>query len=265
MAGLGSRKGESWRAAALAGVVGIFSITNPVALLLLASAVVALAFGARDGRVVLVAAVGAGIAVWATAGSSLVWIHRGWPLALAGAYVLLRVNRPEWPLTAHALGAVALAAGLAALIFAIWPEGWWQVDTQVVATFRRRADAALAAGLDPALRRQLEGPIRFAFRWTAALFPAWLGIASMAALGLAEFFRAKLGGSGEIALGPLREFRFNDQWVWLWILGLALLIVPAGAAIHRVGANAALLFGSLYVLRGLGVVVAAPGGRWGLT
>lgn len=82
----------------------------------------------------------------------------------------------------------------------------------------------------------------------------------MAALALAEFFRRKVGGLTDSSLSPIREFRFNDHWVWVWIAGLALVVVPAGAALHRVGANAALLLGTLYALRGLGVVLALAGG-----
>lgn len=255
-----AERGEWSRAGALALIVGAFSITDPVALLLLAGAVVGLAFGDRDPRLWAAAGAAIALALWLTASSPLVWLHRGWPLALAGAFVVLRATWPRWPLTAHSLGAVAVAAGLAAAIFAMWPQGWAELDRQVAADFRLRADIVLAAGLDIRMSEELESAVRRAFEWAAALFPAWIAVASLAALGLAEFFRAKIAGLDATALRPIREFRFNDQWVWVWIAGLALLLVPAGAVAHRVGANAALLLGALYALRGLGVVLAWLGG-----
>ncbi|MGH7545627.1 MAG: DUF2232 domain-containing protein [Gemmatimonadota bacterium] len=256
----GAERGAWGRAGALALVVGAFSMTDPVALLLLCAAVVGLGFGDRDPRVWAAAGAAITAALWLTAGSPLVWLHRGWPLALAGAFVLLRATQPRWPLTAHSLGAVAIAGGLAAAIFAVWPQGWTELDRQVAVDFRLRADVVLAAGLEARMSEELEAAVRRAFAWAAALFPAWLGVASMAALGLTEFFRERIAGLGATTLQPVREFRFNDQWVWVWIAGLALLVVPAGAVAHRVGANAVLLLGALYALRGLGVVFAWIGG-----
>jgi hypothetical protein len=251
--------GEWGRAGALALVVGLFSITDPIALLLLTGGVVALAFHPREARTWPAAAAAIATALWLTADSPLVWLHRGWPLALAGAFVLIRAGRPRGPLTAHALGAVVAAAALAATIFALWPHGWLELDREVATAFRLRADR-LVAGLDGSMGLDLEPAVRGAFEWAAALFPAWIGVSSMAALGLAEFFRAKVAGFDGAALRPIRDFRFNDHWVWVWIAGLALLVVPAGAAVHRVGANAALLLGTLYALRGLGIVLAWIGG-----
>lgn len=250
---------EWGRAGALALVVGAFSITHPVALLLLTGGVVSLAFGRRDPRTWAAALAAIALALWLTSDSPLVWMHRGWPLVLAGAFVLIRAGRSHRPVTAHALSALAVAIALAAGIFTLWPHGWLQLDGAVALRFREQADAVVA-GLDGSLGAELEPAVRGAFAWAAALFPAWLGVSSLAALGLAEFVRAKVAGLEGTALRSIREFRFNDHWVWVWIAGLALIVAPAGAAVHRVGANAALLLGALYALRGLGIVLAWVGG-----
>ena len=52
---------------------------------------------------------------------------------------------------------------------------------------------------------------------------------------------------------PWREFRFNDQLVWLLIAGLALVLLPLGPVETRVGYNLILFMTVLYALRGVGV------------
>jgi hypothetical protein len=94
----------------------------------------------------------------------------------------------------------------------------------------------------------------------AAVFPAMIGIASMAALGVAWWVRTRLVGEGDQGLAPLREFRFNDQLVWLMIGGLLLLFVQVGDAFARVGSNALVFMAALYMLRGAAVFVFLSGG-----
>jgi hypothetical protein len=61
-------------------------------------------------------------------------------------------------------------------------------------------------------------------------------------------------------LGPLKEFRFNDQLVWVFVGGLLLLVTRAGEPLGRVGANAMVFMGALFALRGAAVVVFMSGG-----
>jgi hypothetical protein len=94
----------------------------------------------------------------------------------------------------------------------------------------------------------------------AAVFPAMIGIASMAALGVAWWVRTRLVGEGDQGLGPLRDFRFNDHLVWLLIGGLLLLFVQWGDAFARLGSNAIVFMAALYMLRGAAVFVFLSGG-----
>jgi hypothetical protein len=69
--------------------------------------------------------------------------------------------------------------------------------------------------------------------------------------------RARIGAP----LARLREFRFNDQFIWGLVSGLALLVVPGLGPVRGLGANLLVFFGALYGLRGAGVALffLAPG------
>ena len=95
-----------------------------------------------------------------------------------------------------------------------------------------------------------------------AFFPALLALETLAALGLAwalyhRVGRARIGAP----LARLREFRFNDQFIWGLVGGLALLVVPGLGLVKDLGANLLVFFGALYAIRGLGVLAffLAPG------
>ena len=257
----GRAAGEWRRAAVLLLAALVFSVTDPVALVLPVVAVVWLAHCARDPRAVFLALAALAVGGWAASDSPVLGWERGWPLLVAGAFLWVDLRRPRWPLTARALAGVALAGAAAALVFAVWPGGWRQLDAEVRWAFRQRADEFLARGLDPAVRDRIEPSVRTAVEWAASLFPGSVALASMAALGLAEFVRRRWQGAAGRALPPLREFRFDDHWIWCWIAGLALVVAPVGPVFGRLGANAVFVFGALYALRGLGVLAALLAGR----
>jgi hypothetical protein len=94
------------------------------------------------------------------------------------------------------------------------------------------------------------------------LAPAMLALESLAALALAwamyhRFGRARLGAP----LAPLKDLRFHDAFIWGIIAGLVVLVLPVGEALRLVGINLLVFFGTLYALRGLGVLLwfLAPG------
>ena len=60
-------------------------------------------------------------------------------------------------------------------------------------------------------------------------------------------------------IGPLKEFRFNDQLVWVLILGIISLVLSSGI-VARLGVNAVVFMGALYALRGAAVVLFLTGG-----
>jgi hypothetical protein len=94
------------------------------------------------------------------------------------------------------------------------------------------------------------------------LFPSLLFLESLIALALAwttyhRISRARLGAP----LGPLKDFRFNDQLVWGLIAGLAIVFLPALDFMKGAGRNLLVFFGALYAIRGFGVLswFLAPG------
>lgn len=248
-----SARAEAWRALALGAIVVGLAVTDALSLVLFSAAVLWLAFGPWDLRAGLAVAGAVALALWATADSPVVWADRGWPLLVGGGFVLAKALRPRWRLVAHGIAAVVLGAGLAGVIFAVWPRGWLELDALVASRFHLAA-GVLTSGLESSLRARVEGPLAEVSAWGAALFPAALAIASVAALALAQFLRGRLAGVSNPSLGPLREFRFHDQLVWVLIAGIVLLWFPAGAALQRTGANAALFMGALYWLRGAAVM-----------
>ena len=91
-------------------------------------------------------------------------------------------------------------------------------------------------------------------------FPALMGLASLAALGVAWWLYQRLSRGRGHGLGAFGGFRFTDQLVWVLIAGVALLVMAPSEPWVRVGVNALVFTGGLYVLRGAAVVVALNGG-----
>ena len=110
--------------------------------------------------------------------------------------------------------------------------------------------------MTPALAIALERTARA----QADLFPALMAIASMSGAAVAWWLYARLGGEGDQAIGPIRNFRFNDHLVWLLIGGLFLVVTRWGDALARVGSNAVVFMGALYALRGSAVFMFISGG-----
>jgi hypothetical protein len=114
----------------------------------------------------------------------------------------------------------------------------------------------LGSGAVPA---DLEQGLLEAMRLNGLVFPALLGLASLAALGTAWWLYLRLNRSREAGLGPITEFRFNDQLIWVLILGFVGLLGFSGF-VERLGINAVVFMGVLYALRGLAVAFALMGG-----
>ncbi|MCZ8204780.1 DUF2232 domain-containing protein [Gemmatimonas sp.] len=87
------------------------------------------------------------------------------------------------------------------------------------------------------------------------LAPALLGLETLLALALGwaayhRLARARIGPP----LAALRHLRFNDQWVWGLIVGFTALLLPTMAEWRTAGINLVAFFGTLYALRGAGVL-----------
>jgi hypothetical protein len=88
----------------------------------------------------------------------------------------------------------------------------------------------------------------------ARVFPALAALGSLAGLGVSWWIYGQVALGDDEGLRPLREFRFNDHLVWLFVIGLVLVLVDAGEATGRAGWNVLTFMGALYALRGAAVL-----------
>ena len=196
----------------------------------------------------------------------------GWALLLGAGFGLATLLDPRRAFFARALTALCLAgmsAG-AALVLGGVPLGrvreavraeaaarhapfmaqWRELRASPMMRDLSSRDPAAGAELDAWSDRYAELP-----GLVARGFPALLLLESLAALALAwslyhRMSRRRIGPP----LRQLKQFRFSDQLVWGLIAGLAIAAVPTLASLRGVGINLLVFFGTLYALRGLGVL-----------
>ncbi|HUF27777.1 MAG TPA: DUF2232 domain-containing protein [Gemmatimonadaceae bacterium] len=258
------------------------------ALLLVPALAVCTLLGWLSGGKLALALIWSAVAAWvlvqrsAPGASAYHDLARGWGLLSAGAFGLVCVLGSGRTFLSRALSAVALATVIAsALVLAGTVDGagaaralqeqYAARNAQTIVAWQemvaRYADewSRLVASVPATARLALnpEGTLHAMSALSLAVFPALLALESIAALALAwalyhRLSRARLGAP----LAPLREFRFNDQLVWGLIVGFAVVFLPAITGLRGAGLNLLVFFGTLYVLRGLGIIAffLAPGG-----
>lgn len=214
---------------------------------------------------------------------------RGWTLCLSAAFGLVCLASPARAFLARALGAVGLA-GIVTMAGVTGRDGvagesFVAVSQVLVREYQQRLDGSLQVwrerSASPAWRGfasrfpdaaaragQLEGvllalaepaPASSTGSTRAAplvrLAPALLALESLMALALGwaayhRLARARIGPP----LGALRDLRFNDQLVWGVVVGATILLLPTLSAWRTAGLNLVAFFGTLYALRGAGVL-----------
>jgi len=202
---------------------------------------------------------------------------RGWSLLLAGSFGLVCLFGTGRPFFSRALGAAAMALTLVLLMsstgpltpakaqFAVQAE-FTRRNTEAVAQFRavlkQYPDVVKSMPQMASLPNEVEGQLKTLADTGTVLFPSLLLLESLIALALAwgtyhRISRTRLGAP----LGFLKDFRFNDQFVWGLIAGLTIVFVPALHSIDSTGRNLLVFFGALYAIRGFGVLswFLAPG------
>lgn len=244
------------RAAALAGAVALTAPVSPLVLVAVAVAVQLLAF--RRGEVLsllLAALLLAGTFAGAVGSPDPIWYaERGWALLVAGGFVGATVLWDRADTAARGVVAVGVGAAGALLVGAVRPGlltelDWWieqDLSSAALAATEVMGRLGMEAGLG-------EGGYLRALEWQHLLYPAFLGLASVAALAVGRFVVERLDGRTEVP-GPFREFRFDDHLAWVLLAGLLLAAAPAGEQLARLGGNAALFVGGLYLLRGFAVL-----------
>jgi hypothetical protein len=214
------------------------------------------------------------------AGTPYDQMARGWAILLAASFGLVSLWSTANPFFVRALAAVGLATGVGFLIALSTPSGVARFQRAADDEFTRRVSASIdriqqsmatpewkqLAEKMPALdtwNDESEAVMRAIPEHTASLLPALLALESLVALALGwgiyqRLSPVKIGPP----LSPLMEFRFNDQLVWGVAVGATLCLLPAFADGRNAGLNLLVFFGSLYLVRGLGVLAWIARGRY---
>ena len=113
------------------------------------------------------------------------------------------------------------------------------------------------------LPNEVETQLNAMARTGTGLFPSLLAarVARGARARVGDVSTASPARGSAHRCGFLKDFRFNDQFVWGLIAGLTIVIVPALEFLEGTGRNLLVFFGALYAIRGFGVLswFLAPG------
>lgn len=257
------------RALALVLVVVFLSPISPMVLVCVPLAILLVADRTQRFGALLLAAVLLGFvfSIAPPQPEPLWFAERAWALLLAGGFVLAGLWMDRRRVIARSVAAVAIAAVVVVATGLLRPVLLAELDWHFTANIGAAAQTARAwmeTG-GPGLV-ELATAVQTVVGVQIMLYPALLGLASLAALGIAWYVVNRLEGERE-ALAPLRDFRFSDHLVWLLVGGLVLFLLPAGELADRVGENAMAFMGGLYALRGMAIMVwvvtAAVTTAWG--
>jgi hypothetical protein len=258
----GGRRG--WGSAVGLTVAAVaLSVFQPAVLILVPAALLFLALPPRKP---LWSVVWGGIGALAFLGPQrgpLWYAERGWALVLGAWFLVMVVLRPRARFFPRALAAVGASVLTIALLSVVRPGTWasfdWELTRQIRVGVAAVAGFWEGSGGGGAWTQQLTEGIYRAGELQVLLYPSLLALASLAALGVAWGIHRRLAAQEPWPLLPLREFRFSDELVWLFILGILLVVLPLGGSAVRAGANVLTFMGALYALRGAGVLLALGG------
>ena len=264
MEGTAAAPPREWlRAVGLMAATGLFSLVNIGILIAVPFGLLTLFGSSRRLLAVILTGIGAALVAGGDPTSGLWYLERGWAFLLGGCFLALSLRWPDGRFLPKGLGAILGSFLVVGLLFWVRPGDWAVVDWAV----RSRIEDAVSLFLQmirlnlgpEALPAGFEAQALETVALQSFIFPALLGLASLSALGLSWWLHKKVTRSPGESIGPLREFRFNDQLVWVLILGVVALLAFSGIP-ERIGTNAVVFLGALYVLRGAGVVLFLTGG-----
>ena len=249
------------RASLLVMATVLLSPLSPVWIVFVPFALLLLAFRTEDWMSVALAALILGLGFAGSRPGGMEWyVPRAWSLIAGGAFVVVNVAKRGNGLVNRSLAAIGVALGVVALIGVARPGvlqgvNWWMgSEIRHAAVVAGSILEQIRGGTDPEIRRQLEVAVQRWVGFQQDVYPAMLSLATLAAFGVAWFGFERI--SGRLGSpGPVREFRFSDHLVWLLIGGLCLLVLPLGGLAFRVGENATLFMGGLYLLRGAAILL----------
>lgn len=249
------------RASLLVLVTVLLSPISPIWIVFVPFALLLLAFRPSDWMSVALAALVLGLGFAGSRPGGMEWYApRAWSLIAGGAFVAVTAARGRSGLVGRSLGAIGLTVGIVALIGVLRPGviqgfNWWMTsEIRHAAVVAGGILEQIQGGADPEVRQQLQVAIQRWVGFQQDVYPAMLSLATVAAFGVAWFGFERVSGQSA-SPGPVREFRFSDHLIWLLIGGLCLLVLPLGGPAFRVGENATLFMGVLYLFRGVAILL----------
>lgn len=255
--------GRTWpRALGLLVAVVSLTVVSPSALIGVPLVLLVLALPTRSTGLMLVGAFAAYLAFQGVSRDGLWYAERGWAILVGGWFVALTLRWPALRFTGRALGAVAGGMAAGAAVLAVGGGRWSVLDWMMAQRIRSEimtGVALLRSGEEPLAENLVEG-VYGMMEGQIMVFPAALALASMAGLGVAWWLHSSLSEGDEEGPGPLRRFGFDDQWIWLLIVGLGLVVLGGEGVWERAGWNAVVFMGALYALRGVAVALFLMGG-----
>ncbi|MDP2957998.1 MAG: DUF2232 domain-containing protein [Longimicrobiales bacterium] len=260
-----AKQPKGWpRAVALMGVAMATAVLQPSVLVAVPFLLLGFVLGVRRLSVVAASVLAAVVVAAGEAQTPLWYVERGWAFLAGGWFAALTLRQPRSAFSGRALGAVAGAAVVAGVVLGTRSGAWstveWAVEERIAQGIGTALEALRFMRGGEALPPSLVTAVQETVRTQSAVFPALLGVSSMAALGVAWWVYVRLSSGSDQGVGPLREFRFNDHLVWVFIAGLVLLVAQWQVVLSRVGANTVVFMGALYAVRGAAVILFLSGG-----
>jgi hypothetical protein len=257
------------RAVGLIIASGGLSVLNPGLLVAFPFALLVIFLPSPRSMALLTGIVVAGLALMVQPFSGLWYMERGWALLLGGWFLALTLRKPDQRFLPRGLGAVAGSFLAMALIFWSRPGAWPVADGAVTSRIESGMAffvQAVQFSLGPEAVPEVQASGFEAVALQSLIFPALLGLASLSSLGVAWWLYLRLVRADASGIGPFRDLRFHDHLVWVFILGLLMVLGSTGFLdrigldLGRVGTNAVVFMGALYALRGAAVVLFLMGG-----
>ena len=226
---------------ALAVFTAALSVFNPMLLILVPLAFMAVALQPRRPVLMLIAVVLLASALTGTPDGVLWWYGRGWALILSAWFILAALLLPRAGLLARSLAATAGSVLTVVLLFVVDRSGWFALDTAIDSQLHASAaDVVTFWTTKFADKPWVPAMSSSVYKFTdfqEFTYPALLAIASLSGLAVAWWIWRRLAAQEERPFGALREFRFNDELVWLVVAGAALIVLPLEGVATRMGTN----------------------------
>jgi hypothetical protein len=186
-------------------------------------------------------------------------VARAGAVFLSGSFLALTLWRPSAFFSRALVAAAAAGTVLIAWMIKLGIS-WGAVRQSIDHELTLYQQAAKAQWQAAGIPGDLVSRLTEISETVAQLYPALLVIAAVAGLRLAWawYHRVSIRPLGAPP-PPFSAFRFNDQFVWGWVIAAGLCLLPGSEPWTLIGANLLLLWTALYATRGLAVLAAGAG------